>query len=88
MLFTGVQVHSFTRLEQSVLLPDADIGRHCRLRKVVVDEGCHIPAHTTIGYDAAEDARRFYRSPEGVVLVTTAMIKALEPASTPTESLA
>ena len=88
VLFTGVQVHSFTRLEQSVLLPDADIGRHCRLRKVVVDEGCHIPAHTTIGYDAAEDARRFYRSPEGVVLVTTAMIKALEPASTPTESLA
>ncbi len=81
VLFTGVQVHSFSSVEQSVVLPDADIGRHCRLRKVVVDEGCHIPPHTTIGFDAAEDARRFYRSPEGVVLVTTAMLQALAPAA-------
>jgi hypothetical protein len=32
----------------------------------------------TIGFDAQEDARRFFRSPDGVMLVTTAMLKALE----------
>ena len=77
VLFTGVQVHSFSSVEHSVVLPEAEIGRHCRLRKVVVDEGCHVPPHTTIGYDAEADARRFYRSPGGVVLVTSAMINAL-----------
>ena len=83
VLFTNVQVHSYSMVEHSVVLPDAYIGRHCRLRKIVVDEGCRIPAHTTIGYDPQEDARRFYRSPEGVVLVTSAMLQALESAKEP-----
>ena len=77
VLFTGVQVHSYSTVEKSVILPQASIGRHCKLRKVILDEGCHLPPHTTIGYDAKEDARRFHRSPEGVVLVTHAMIEAL-----------
>ena len=77
VLFTGVQVHSYSTVEKSVILPQASIGRHCKLRKVILDEGCHLPPHTIIGYDAKEDARRFHRSPEGVVLVTHAMIEAL-----------
>jgi glucose-1-phosphate adenylyltransferase len=77
VLFTGVKIHSYSSVEASVILPGADVGRHCRLRKVVVDEGCKIPAGMTIGFDAAEDARRFHRSPEGVVLVTSAMVAAL-----------
>lgn len=77
VLFTGVQVHSYSTVEKSVILPQASIGRHCKLRRVILDEGCHLPPHTTIGYDAKEDARRFHRSPEGVVLVTHAMIEAL-----------
>lgn len=81
VLFTGVQVHSHSRVEEAVVLPQADIGRHCRLRKVVIDERCRIPAGMTIGYDAKEDARRFYRSPAGVVLVTPGMLKTLENSS-------
>jgi glucose-1-phosphate adenylyltransferase len=77
VLFTGVRVHSFSSVEEAVILPGADVGRHCRLRKVVIDEGCRIPAGTTIGFNAADDARRFYRSPDGVVLVTSAMVRAL-----------
>ena len=77
VLFTGVRVHSFSSVEEAVILPGADVGRHCRLRKVVIDEGCRIPAGTTIGFNAADDARRFHRSPDGVVLVTSAMVKAL-----------
>lgn len=77
VLFTGVQIHSYSSVEESVILPGADVARHCRLRKVVVDEGCKIPAGMTIGYDVADDVRRFHRSPEGVVLVTSAMIAAL-----------
>lgn len=77
VLFTGVRIHSFSSVDEAVILPGAEIGQHCRLRKVVVDEGCRIPNGMTIGFDASADARRFHRSPEGVVLVTSAMVKAL-----------
>lgn len=77
VLFTGVHIHSYSSVEACVVLPNADIGRQCRLRKVVVDEGCRIPPGMTIGYDVEDDVRRFHRSPDGVVLVTSAMIAAL-----------
>jgi glucose-1-phosphate adenylyltransferase len=77
VLFTGVHIHSFGHIEEAVILPGASVGRRGRLRKVVIDEGCQLPPGMTIGFDAAADARRFYRSPKGVVLVTSAMLKAL-----------
>jgi glucose-1-phosphate adenylyltransferase len=78
VLSTGVHIHSFSSIEDSVILPGSDIGQGCRLHKVVVDEDCQIPSGLHIGFDAATDARRFYRSPDGVVLVTAAMVQALE----------
>jgi glucose-1-phosphate adenylyltransferase len=36
----------------------------------VIDKGCKIPANMVIGEDLEEDRKRFYVSPEGVVLVT------------------
>lgn len=74
VLFSKVHLHSYSTVEQAVLLPDVDVGRNCRLRKVVVDTGCRIPDGMEIGFDAAEDARRFFRTEEGVVLVTPAML--------------
>ena len=45
--------------------------------KVVVDRGCYIPENLVIGEDAELDARRFYRSDQGVVLVSAEMLAAL-----------
>ena len=39
LLFTGVRVHSYSMVEESVILPYAEIGRHVRLKNVVVDRG-------------------------------------------------
>ncbi|MEO8118368.1 MAG: glucose-1-phosphate adenylyltransferase [Rhodoferax sp.] len=77
VLFSGVHIHSYSSVEEAVILPGADVGRHCRLRKVVIDEDCRIPDGMTIGFDPVDDARRFYCSPLGVVLVTSAMLAAL-----------
>lgn len=74
VLFSNVQVHSFSEIDDCVVLPDVSIGRHCRLKKVVFDKGCAVPADTEIGYDAKRDAERFYVSPNGVVLVTPEML--------------
>jgi glucose-1-phosphate adenylyltransferase len=77
VLFTGVTVQSFSCVDEAVVLPGANIGQGCRLRKVVVDEACHVPDGMRIGFDPKADASRFHRSPSGVVLVTAAMINAL-----------
>lgn len=78
VLFSKVHIHSYAEVDEAVLLPEVDVGRGCKLRKVVIDNGCVIPPGMQIGYDAAEDAKRFYRSEGGVVLVTRAMLEALK----------
>lgn len=77
VLFSGVRVHSFCEIADAVLLPDTQIGRHCRLRKVVIDRGCVLPEGLVVGEDAALDAQRFERTDTGVVLVTRDMLTAL-----------
>jgi glucose-1-phosphate adenylyltransferase len=74
LLFSKVTVHSYSLIEDSVLLPDVDVGRHSIIRKAIIDKGCRIPPETRIGVDAARDAARFQVCPNGVVLVTPEML--------------
>ncbi|CAN5811782.1 hypothetical protein BH11PSE13_BH11PSE13_38020 [soil metagenome] len=78
VLFSGVRIHSFCNISEAVLLPDVEIGRGARLRKVVIDRGCTIPDDMVIGEDPAADAARFERTETGVTLVTREMLKRLE----------
>ncbi|ADZ90370.1 glucose-1-phosphate adenylyltransferase [Marinomonas mediterranea] len=77
ILFNNVRVNSYSHVKKSVILPGCDIGRHCRLDRVIVDTDTKIPEGIVIGEDAALDAERFYRSSDGIVLVTQEMINAL-----------
>jgi glucose-1-phosphate adenylyltransferase len=77
VLFSSVRVHSFCHIDQAVILPNSEIGEGSRLTKVVIDRGCTIPPGTVIGEDAEFDARRFFRTESGVVLVTNEMLKKL-----------
>ncbi|MGU5626148.1 glucose-1-phosphate adenylyltransferase, partial [Aeromonas caviae] len=52
-------------------------GAGCRLRRVVVDKGCKLPDGLVVGENADEDSRRFYRSEQGIVLVTKPMLAKL-----------
>tara|TARA_R110002110_G_scaffold415561_2_gene650937 strand:+ start:160978 stop:162144 length:1167 start_codon:yes stop_codon:yes gene_type:complete len=74
LLFRNVHVHSYCTIEDAVILPDADIGRHCTIRKAIIDKGCVIPPNTQIGVDAKQDAQRFHVSDGGVILVTPEML--------------
>lgn len=77
VLFSNVRVHSYCTISQAVILPACEIGEGCRLQKVVIDRGCKIPEGTVIGEDAESDAKRFYRTSNGVVLVTPDMLEKL-----------
>ena len=77
VLFSRVRVNSFCNIDSAVLLPEVWVGRSCRLRRCVIDRACVIPEGMVIGENAEEDARRFYRSEEGIVLVTREMLRKL-----------
>jgi len=70
LLFSNVRVELGSDISDCVVLPDVSIGPGCRIHRAVIDRGCSIAAGTVIGLDPAEDRRRFYVSPEGIVLVT------------------
>jgi len=73
LLSNNVRVHSFSTVEDSVILPDVDIGRDCIIKNAIIGEGCHIAPGTVIGENREADSRRFYVSDEGVILVTNDM---------------
>jgi glucose-1-phosphate adenylyltransferase len=77
VLFPRVRINSFCNIDSSILLPDVNIGRSCRLRRCVIDRACHIPEGMVIGENAEEDSKRFYRSESGIVLVTRSMLAKL-----------
>lgn len=74
MLFSGVRVHSYTLIEESIVLPNVDIGRHCILKKCILDKNCVIPEGTQIGVHREEDKKRFHVTESGITLVTEAML--------------
>jgi len=77
LLFTGVHLHSYGRVENAVVLPNVEIGRGARLTNVIVDAGVRIPAGLVVGEDPDADAARFRRTPLGICLITQPMIDRL-----------
>ncbi len=78
LLFSRCRVHSYARVDASVLLPEVDIGRGAQLNRCIVDHGCRIPDGMVIGRNAEFDAEHFNRTPDGIVLVTPPMIARLQ----------
>lgn len=69
VLFPDVRINSYSQVHESILMDGVVIGRHCRLKRVIVDRHVEIPPGTIIGEDANEDRKRFHVSPEGIVVV-------------------
>lgn len=74
LLFSNVRVNSFTTVQDSIVLPDTTIGRHCRITKAIIEKGCEVPEGTVIGENRAEDEKKYHVSSGGVVLVTSDML--------------
>jgi glucose-1-phosphate adenylyltransferase len=75
VMYSSVRTHSYSSIEESVLLPEVEVGRHCKLRKCIIDRGCQIPPGTEIGFDHEADRKRGLRVTDGgVTLVTRSML--------------
>jgi glucose-1-phosphate adenylyltransferase len=74
LLFSDVRVSDHSVVEDSVILPQCDIGRNVILRRAVVDRGCRVPDGTRVGLDPEQDRQRYYVSERGVALITPPML--------------
>jgi len=74
LLFSNVTVEDHSMLDSSVVLPGVTIGKNCRITHTIIDRGCNIRDGTEIGINKEEDKKRFYVSPNGIVLVTPEML--------------
>ncbi len=75
LLFSNVHVHSYSTIEDSVLLPNVKVARNVTLKRVVVDKNCIIPEGLTVGVNREEDAKRFFISDNGITLITPDMLR-------------
>jgi glucose-1-phosphate adenylyltransferase len=70
VLSPDVRVNSYSEIDASILFSHVNVGRHCRIRRAIIDRDVHIPEGTTIGYDAEADRQRYFVTETGITVVT------------------
>ena len=70
VLSQDVRVNSYSNVDSSIIFSHVNIGRHCRIRRAIIDRDVEIPEGTVIGYDPVEDKRRYFVTPSGLTIVT------------------
>jgi glucose-1-phosphate adenylyltransferase len=70
VLSQDVRVNSYCDIDASIIFSHVNIGRHCRIRRAIIDRDVQIPEGTVIGFDPVEDKRRYFVTPSGLTIVT------------------
>jgi glucose-1-phosphate adenylyltransferase len=66
----NVRVNSYSEVDASIVFSHVNIGRHCRIRRAIIDRDVHIPEGTVIGYDHEADRQRYFVTDTGITVVT------------------
>lgn len=65
----NVRIHSYSQIDNSVIMDWVEIGRGCKIRNAIIDKANVIPSGTEIGYDHEQDKERYTISPNGVAVL-------------------
>lgn len=65
----NVFVHSYSEIKQSVIMDNVKVGRRARINRTIIDKNVEIPEGAVIGYNLEEDRKKYYVSPEGIVVI-------------------
>jgi glucose-1-phosphate adenylyltransferase len=65
----NVRIHSYSRIEDSVIMDWTEVGRGCRIRRAIIDKSNLIPPGTEIGFNLEQDRQRYYVSDGGIVVL-------------------
>jgi glucose-1-phosphate adenylyltransferase len=69
VLSPNVRINSYAEVHDAVLMENVDIGRHCKIRRAIIDKDILIPPGTEIGYDLDQDRKRFHVTPTDIVVI-------------------
>ncbi|MEM5786040.1 MAG: glucose-1-phosphate adenylyltransferase [Syntrophobacteraceae bacterium] len=69
VLSYNVTVRSWAEVDESVIMDDVEVGRHCRIKKAIIDKHNIIPPNTEIGINPQADRERFTVTARGIVVV-------------------
>jgi glucose-1-phosphate adenylyltransferase len=72
ILGRSVFVHSYSDIDDSVVMDYCNIGRHARIRHAIIDKNVSIPDGEVIGYDLEQDRKRFFVTDSGIVVIPKA----------------
>jgi glucose-1-phosphate adenylyltransferase len=70
VLSPDVRVNSYSELDSSILFSHVNVGRHCRIRRAIIDRDVHIPEGSVIGYDTNADRQKYFVTESGITVVT------------------
>ncbi len=69
VLFSNVHVKDYCDIQDSVILPNVEIGNNVTLRRTIVDKYCRLPDGLTAGVDAEADRKRFHVTERGITVI-------------------
>jgi len=72
ILGRSVFVHSYSDIEDSVVMDYVEVGRRARIRRAIIDKNVYIAEGDEIGYDLARDRERFFVTDSGIVVIPKA----------------
>jgi len=70
VLSPNVRVNSYAEVDTSILFSHVNVGRHCRIRRAIIDRDVEIPEGTVIGYDTEADRQNYFVTESGITVVT------------------
>ncbi|MBI2988659.1 MAG: glucose-1-phosphate adenylyltransferase [Deltaproteobacteria bacterium] len=65
----NVRIHSYSIIEDAIIMSRVEIGRDCRLRRVIIDKNVHIPPGTEIGCNSEADRKSYFTTEGGIVVI-------------------
>ena len=69
ILSPNVRVNSFSEVYDSILMEGVNVSRYAKIKRAIIDKDVNIPQGMVIGYDLAEDKKKFFVSDPGIVVV-------------------
>jgi glucose-1-phosphate adenylyltransferase len=69
VLSPKVRVNSFSTVTDCILMENVEIGRHCEIRRAIIDKNVTIPPGTKIGIDLEHDKQRFHVTESEIVVI-------------------
>ncbi len=66
---SGVHLHSYSSVEDSILFDGVDVGRGAVVRRAIIDKNVTVPPGAQIGVDLEADRERYTVTDSGIVVI-------------------